>query len=146
MMIQCDFEHEGVPIKQKFGVQKEHFPRFAVNVADSSTEVLGKWTDADEVAFARTMHNGFESVYVGSAPLPVELLRWLAASAGVRLWSSKPDAVRATRDAVAILASSDGERTLRLPATLAPAEGGAARKEYQLDMKFGDVRVFVKKV
>jgi hypothetical protein len=92
------------------------------------------------------MHNGFESVYVGSAPLPVEILRWLAMSAGAKLWSSKPDAVRATRDAVAILASSDGERTLRLPSALAPAEGGAARREHQLDMKFGDTRVFMKKI
>jgi hypothetical protein len=146
MMIQCDFDYEGTAIQQKFGVKKEHFPRFAVIGSDPSVQVLGKWADADEVAFARTMHDGFESVYVGSGPLPVEILRWLAGSAGVKLWSSKPDAVRATRDAVAILASSDGERTLRLPSALAPAEGGTARKEYQLDMRFGDVRVFVKKV
>ena len=146
MMIQCDFDHEGTAVQQKFGVKKEHFPRFAVNSVDSSAQILGKWTDSDEVAFARTMHNGFESVYVGSGPLPVEILRWLAVSAGAKLWSSQPDAVRATRDAVAILASSDGERTLRLPAALAPAEGGAAKKEHQLDMKFGDVKVFMKKV
>jgi hypothetical protein len=54
--------------------------------------------------------------------------------------------VRATRDAVVILASSDGERTLRLPTALAPSGGGVAKKEHQLDMKFGDARVFVKKV
>ena len=145
MLIQCDFEHEGVAVKQKFGVQKEHYPRFTVDIADSSAQVLGKWTDSDEIAFARTMHDGFESVYVGTGPLPVEILRWLTVSAGARLWSSKPDAVRATRDAVAILASSDGERTLRLPTALVPAEGGVAQKEYLLDMKFGDSRAFVKK-
>jgi hypothetical protein len=146
MLIQCDFEHEGVAVKQKFGVQKEHYPRFTVDIADSSAQVLGKWTDSDEIAFARTMHDGFESVYVGTGPLPVEILRWMTVSAGARLWSSKPDAVRATRDAVAILASSDGERTLRLPTALVPAEGGVAQKEYLLDMKFGDSRAFVKKV
>lgn len=145
MMIQCNFLHEGTTIEQKFGVVKEHFPRFAVDSNDPSVNVLGRWTDSDEVAFARKIHNGFKSVYVGSAPLPVEILRWLAASAGVRLWSSKPDAVRATLDAAVILASSDAERTLRFPHALAAAEGGAPSREHQLYMKFGDTKVFVKK-
>jgi hypothetical protein len=91
------------------------------------------------------MHNGFESVYVGSGPVPVEILRWLAASAGVRLWSSKPDCVRATRDTAAIIASSDGERFVRFPQPLAASDGGATSRDHQLDMKFGDVRVFLKK-
>ncbi len=82
----------------------------------------------------------------GAHPLPVEILRWLAAIAGVRLWTTLPDCVRATRDAAVILASSDGERTLRLPHPLAPAEGGAASRKYQINMKFGDARVFVKRV
>ena len=145
MMIQSDFMHEGTTISQKFGVAKEHTPRFAVEAGDASVNVLGKWTDSGETAFASKMHDGFESVYVGSGPVPVEILRWLAASAGVRLWSSKPDCVRATRDAATIIASSDGERFVRFPQPLAASEGGAASRDHQLDMKFGDVRVFVKK-
>jgi hypothetical protein len=145
MMIQADFVHEGTNISQKFGVAKEHSPRFAVDAGDASVNVLGRWTDSEEIAFASKMHAGFESVYVGSGPVPVELFRWLAASAGVRLWSTKPDCVRATKDAAVILASSDGERILRLPQPMAASEGGAALREHQLDMKFGDARVFLKK-
>jgi hypothetical protein len=145
MMIQSDFMHEGTTISQKFGVAKEHTPRFAVEAGDASVNVLGKWTDSGETAFASKMHNGFESVYVGSGPVPVEILRWLAASAGVRLWSSKPDCVRATRDTAAIIASSDGERFVRFPQPLAASDGGATSRDHQLDMKFGDVRVFLKK-
>jgi hypothetical protein len=145
MMIQCNFVHEGITVDQSFGVQKEHFPRFTINADDSSVTVLGRWTDLDEVAFASRMHDGFESVYVGTGPIPVEILRWLTASAGVHLWSSEPDCIRATRDAAAIIASSDGVRSVRFPQPLAPSEGGAALREHQLDMNFGDVRVFLKK-
>jgi hypothetical protein len=146
MLIQADFLHEGVQINQKFGVAKEHTPRFAVEPGDSSVNVLGTWADSSEIAFASRMHAGFESVYVGSGPVPIEILRWLGASAGVRFWSSKPDCVRATKDAVAILASSDGERTLRLPQPMTASDGGAVSREHQLAMKFGDVKVFLKKL
>jgi hypothetical protein len=146
MMIQCDFLADGASIKQKFGVSKEHFPRFAVTPESRSLRILGRWTDNDEIAFASKRHDGFNSVYVSSGPVPVEILRWLATAAGVRLWSTKPDCVRATRDAAAIIASSDGERQLNLPYALAPSSGGAASRKHRLDMKFGDIEVFLKKL
>jgi hypothetical protein len=145
MMIQCDFLHEGTTMSQKFGVAKEHFPRFAVTDSEETLHTYGRWTDINEIAFASKEYDGFESVYVGTGPVPVELLRWLAAGAGVRLWSSKPDCIRATRDAVSVMASSDGERQVRFPQPLASSNGGAASREHQLDMKFGDIKVFVKK-
>jgi hypothetical protein len=43
-----------------------------------------------------------------------------------------------------IVASDAGERTVTFTQPMAPAEGGAAKKEYRLNMGFGDVRVFVK--
>jgi hypothetical protein len=132
-------------MSQKFGVAKEHFPRFAVTDNEAALHTYGRWTDINEIAFASKEYDGFESVYVGTGPIPVELLRWLAAGAGVRLWSSKPDCIRATRDAVSVMASSDGERQVRFPQPLAPSNGGAASREHQLDMKFGDIKVFVKK-
>ena len=146
MMIQCDFLHEGTPINQKFGVAKEHFPRFGVTDPEAAVHTFGRWTDVDEVAFASKQYDGYESVYVGTGPVPVELLRLLAAGAGVRLWSTKPDCIRATRDTASIIASSDGERQVRFPQPLAPSEGGPASREHRLEMKFGDVRVFVKKI
>ena len=76
--------------------------------------------------------------------MPVELLRWIAARAGVKLWSSKTDNVRATAGAAMICATDEGERILRLPHPMVPAEGGAAATEHRLAMQFGEVRLFVK--
>lgn len=145
MMIECEFPERGKSIKQKFGVTKDHHPRFAVVPESGPAHPIGRWVDNQELAFASKKHEGFTSVYVGSGPVPVEILRWLATGAGVQLWSTKPDCVRATRDAAAIIASSDGERILTLPSPLASSEGGVDSHVHQLDMKFGDIKVFLKK-
>jgi hypothetical protein len=87
-------------------------------------------------------HDGYTSIYVGSAPLPQRLLRWLAGQAGVDLWSSQPDIVWATRDAAAIVATSDGRRTLTLPKPMAPVDGGPAQRKHQLDLETGEVKIF----
>ena len=78
-----------------------------------------------------------------TGPVPVEVLPWLAVKAGVRMWSSKPDNVRATKAAAMIVAADDGERTVWFPQLLAPAEGGSARKEHRLTMAYREVRIFV---
>ena len=125
----------------RFGVQKKIFPRFAVEGAEKQEAVpLGRWVDRpDKVAFARKPEDGWTSVYVGGAPLPVEVLRSLASQAGVTLWSSRPDIVTATRDAVCLVATEKGSRLFRLPKPMAPAEGGPPAKEHYLDLDFGDV-------
>ena len=145
MMIQTIMDNPNVKNGLRFGVKKEHFPRFAVDGKDASVQSLGTWIDRDDIAFASKKHRGFTSVYVGCAPLPVELLQRLATGAGVRLWSSKPDCVRATRDTMAIIASSDGERRVTVPYPLAPSGGDAASRDFHLEMKFGEIKVFVKK-
>ncbi len=106
--------------------------------------VHGTWSDSKEIAFASKEHDGFTSVYAGTGPMPVELLRWIAGRAGVKLWSSKCDNVRATKDAAMIVATDQGERVLRLPAPMVPVEGGAAAIEHRLNMEFGEVRLFMK--
>jgi hypothetical protein len=83
-------------------------------------------------------------VYVGTGPVPVELLRWIAGRAGVTLWSSRPDNVRASKDAAMLVATDKGERLLRLPQSMVPVEGGSAGTEHKLNMEFGEVRLFVK--
>jgi hypothetical protein len=145
MMIQCDISDPDLKFFRRFGVTKQHFPRFAVTGNEPSVQTLGRWVDNDEVAFARREYEGFKSVYVGTGPVPVQILRWLATRAGARLWSSKPDIIRATRDTAMIVASDNGERLLHFPEPLAPIEGGPAVNEHRFDMEFGDVRAFVKK-
>lgn len=125
-----------------FGVRTSYSPRFAILKDDVGVLPLGLWADRDEVAMGLREIDGWTSVYAGSGPLPAELLRRLAESAGARLWSSRPDVVRATKDAAMIIATSPGERTLRLAEPLAPAFGGAASVEHRLAMDFGDVLAF----
>jgi hypothetical protein len=145
MMIECKVNEPDLKFFSQFGVKKEHFPRFAVTGNDPAVQSLGRWTDNGDSAFAWREYEGFKSLYVGTGPVPVEILRWLAAQSGVHLWSSKPDNIRATLDAAMIVASDRGERVLQFPQPLAPAEGGAASRMHRLVMEFGDVKVFVKR-
>jgi hypothetical protein len=145
MMIRCLIDDSGTKFFRDFGVKKPHHPRFAVLPAEDKTvRVHGRWTDTKEIAFASRVYDGFTSVYVGTGPLPVEVLRWIAVKAGVTLWSTKPDNVRATKDAAMVVASDDGERLVRFPVPMAPAEGGLPQAEHRLTMEFGEVRLFVK--
>jgi hypothetical protein len=145
MMIRCKVEEPGLKFFKEFGTKKPHWPRFAVVPAkDEKVRIHGTWSDSEEIAFASKEYDGFTSVYVGTGPVPVELLRWIAGRAGVRMWSSKEDNVRATTGAAMICATDEGERVLRLPHPMAPAEGGPAAAEHRLSMQFGEVRLFVK--
>jgi hypothetical protein len=145
LIIRCEMGEGSRPLRTTFGIRKEYFPRFAVDDRDQAIRVLGRWEDRRDVSFARKEYDGFTSVYVGAAPLPVEVLRRLAEEAGVLLWSSKPDVVRATHDAAMIIAADDGERVIRFPQPFWLVRGGApAALEHRLEMKFGDVLAFIR--
>jgi hypothetical protein len=125
-----------------FGLPGMHQPRFVVE--DASAEQLGRWKDGSGVAFARKQVDGFTSVYVGTAPVPAEILRWLAQEAGVRLWSSQPDIVYACTDAVSVTATSDGEREIRLPKPMRLWQSDSSRQTvFRLKMRAGETVVFI---
>jgi hypothetical protein len=125
-----------------FGLPGMHQPRFVVE--DASAEQLGRWKDGSGVAFARKQVDGFTSVYVGTAPVPAEILRWLAQEAGVRLWSSQPDIVYACTDAASITATSDGEREIRLPKPMRLWQSDSSRQTvFRLKMRAGETGVFI---
>jgi hypothetical protein len=124
-----------------FGTRKPQKPRFAV--IDEGVEVLGRWVDNGRPAFVRKRMKGWTSVYVGAAPLTVDVLRWLAQEAGVSLWSDMPDIVYATRDAATVIATAAGQRTITFPRPMRPAEGGEASLIHKASMEFGDVRLFI---
>jgi hypothetical protein len=123
-----------------FGVISDRGPRFVVRSPEA--EILGRWMDNGEPAFARVKHDGFTSVYVGTGPVPIDILRWLATEAGVPLWSSRSDIVYATRDITMVVATEPGNRSLRLPQAHMPVDGGEATREHSLDLDVGDVRIF----
>jgi hypothetical protein len=135
---------DGTEVERGFGMQRDLFPRFTV--LDSDVEVLGRWEDTGGAAFVRKRMNGWTSVYAGTAPLPVNILRWLADGAGVPLWSSEPDIVFAGRDCAVVVATSPGERTLQFPHALAQhGNSGGMKKRHVMDMTFGQVDMFIKK-
>ncbi|MBN2093078.1 hypothetical protein JW964_25870 [candidate division KSB1 bacterium] len=138
LMINSKIDKAGIDMK--FGVNKPEYPRFSVR--DNDAEILGYWTDRKEVAFAMKEFDGWHSIYLGAAPLPVEILRWLAEEAGVRIWCSKPDIIYATLDTAMIVATEKGERELKFTEPMLGAEGGNFAKIYRLDMDFGEVRIF----
>ncbi|MDZ7269620.1 MAG: hypothetical protein ONB48_20225 [candidate division KSB1 bacterium] len=124
-----------------FGVQQKEWPRFAVR--DEAATPLGFWSDCEEVAFARKSYQGWNSVYLGSAPLPVPLLRWLAQQAGVPLWSSAADVIVAAQDAALLVATSPGKRELTLPKEMKRLRNGTIGRQHELNLAFGDVELFV---
>ncbi len=133
----------GLPAGMAYGLKKHHSPRFTVREAPG-VRALGFWTDTNGIAFAEIQRDGYRSIYTGTAPLPVEVLRALAVQAGVRLWSTEADVVRATRESAMVVATKDGERTVEFPIPLAPSEGGEAALRHTLSMNYGDVKMFVK--
>lgn len=128
------------PVLQ-FGVQQKESPRFAVR--DEAALALGYWSDCEEVAFARKPCRGWHSVYLGSAPLPVEILRWLAQQAGARLWSTQSDIVVAAQEVAMLAATSPGTRELTLPKEMKRFATGAIAHQHKLDLALGDVEFFI---
>lgn len=127
---------------KRFGVDEQQWPRF--EVTDPTATVLGRWSDRDSsVAFARKQLDGWESYYVGSAPVPAEVLRSIAADSPARLWSSQPDIVTATEDAAMITATKDGSRQLDFHKPLTPRGSDTPQKTVDLDLDIGDVQLFM---
>jgi hypothetical protein len=86
-----------------------------------------------------------DSVYVGTAPLPPIVLRWLTVRAGVHLWSSESDIVTGTRDAAMLVAATTGARTILLPREMTCLETGRCARDHSENLEEGDVRIFVGK-
>jgi hypothetical protein len=141
MLVRTSMPGRAESVEGAFGVNESHFPRFTVH--DPHAEMLGEWLDGLGPAFARKTHNGFTSVYVGTAPVPVKILRALAGDAGVTLWSTRPDIVAATRDAAMLVATEAGERTLTLPRPMRREGAGEALVRHTLTLETGDVELFL---
>ncbi len=140
MIVENTIKNEDLEGIKKFGVKTHHWPRFAVT--DRDIEQWGEWADLGKTAVAGKKYDGYYSLYSGTAPLPNPVVRRLVKNADARLWSTEPDIVRATEDAVMIVATDTGKRTLTLPKKMVPVEGGTARKTFDLAMQKGEVKIF----
>jgi hypothetical protein len=124
-----------------FGTEALRYPRFVV--ADKDATPLGYWTDGAGVAFASKKVDGWNSVYVGAAPLPTEILRNLALIASVQLWSTAPDIIVASEDASMIVATDTGTRTVNLPKPMRRLSTQQYDTSFDIDAKEGDVELFL---
>jgi hypothetical protein len=128
------------PQEPQIGFEAREAPRLLVD--DERAEVLGTWTDSGTPAIARKSSDGFTSVFVGSAPIPVRSLRRLAADAGARLWSSEPDIVLASQDWAMVVATSQGERTIRLHRPLMSLTDQTISRDSYIHTRRGQVILF----
>lgn len=96
-----------------FGPQHELAPRPVIT--DPTAEVLAHFTDGS-VCMARKRDQGVMKVYCGSVSLPPEILRALARAAGAHVYCETNDALYTDGHWVALHASTDGEKIIRLPA------------------------------
>lgn len=127
--------------EERFGIATTHAPRFAVT--DPGATRLGAWQGTDLCAFAVKRLADWTSVYIGVAPVPVKLLRNIAAAAGVHLYSSQPDIVYANASYLVLVANGAGRRTcyLRYPMTRLD-NGKNYSGEFPLDLAHGEVVFF----
>jgi len=130
-------------LEAQFGVDDERWPRFSIS--DPEIEVMGRWRDSGVPAFGRKQMDGWTSVYVGAAPLPVRTLRHLIRRAGCTLWSSEPDQIVASRDIVMLTASTLGHRTVVLPRAMVSLEAGNTATRFHFNLDEGEVRFFTAK-
>ncbi len=140
MIVRSKIDDERRKINLKFGTDKLRYPRFAV--VDNESKILGHWIDNQKVAFAMKKLDGWTSIYIGTAPISVEILRWFVKLSGAKLWSTKADIVRATEGATMIVTTDTGERLLNLSRPMREIERTVSSKEHHLNMEFGEVKIF----
>jgi len=155
--------------ERSFGIESPNYysPRFSVEPEDG-VEALGHWTWADapragqtRTALAKRQMDGWTSVFCGSPPLPVEILRKLAEDAGVRLWTDRPAIVNGSHSGAMVVCTDPGDEqrhstapapetppvygplTVTLPQPMRSEDGGPAQTTHRLNVAFGDVRLFV---
>ncbi len=119
-------------------------PTFAPD--DPDARVIARYADGGEVAVAEKKQGGLTSVYCGALQLPASVLREIAAQAGVHIYCETDDVVAAGNGFVAVHASSDGHKTLRMPheCSLADAVTGeplGTGVEFDFEMKQGQTRL-----
>ncbi len=144
MIIEAKIPDEISGERISFGTSKPRYPRFSIS--DSDATPFGYWTDGSGTAFASKEVDGWTSVYVGTAPLPVKILRGLISAASADLWSTEEDIIAASEDAVMFSATKAGRRTLTLPKPMYRLSTRERGDSFDLDSSEGDVEIFVSRM
>jgi hypothetical protein len=86
-----------------------------IALSDETATALGRLQGRNEVLFGLKSLGEWTSVYTANAVLPASLLRALARSAGVHIFSERDEAFYASRSYVCLQAATDGRHTLHFP-------------------------------
>ncbi len=124
-----------------FGRVKKQFPRFAVKGGDAG--VLARWADGGGTACAIKKLDGWTSIYAGTAPIPVEILRSIVSESGAGIWSSAPDIVCCSNDAALLVATREGKRTFRLHKPMIRSSSGETSREFELELSLGEAELYL---
>lgn len=84
----------------------------------SDAEVLGRDRDSGAAAFCRTQIDGRTSYYLGPPFASCDLIRRIAAHAGVNIYLDTDDVVTTGHSLIMVHTKHAGERTMRLPTKL----------------------------
>jgi len=137
----------GVRAGEEFGPVAPFSPLFYVN--DPEARELAKYVATGRTAAAMKEVGGGRSVFIGTLRATPGLLREIARLAGAHIYCDSDDIIIAGNGIIAVHATSDGEKVLRLPQvwTLKDALSGEVvlkqGSEVRFAMKLGESRLFL---
>jgi hypothetical protein len=131
-----------------FGDQQKYQPGHGplnpgFEIKDPDAVTLATFANGGAVAVAAKKHEGRNMAYSAVSKLPAALLHRIARDAGVHLYSAPGDVVMAGSGLVALHASSDGRKVIKLPRESAvedvlTGEKFPAAAEFSFEMQTGD--------
>jgi hypothetical protein len=83
---------------------------------DPDCEILGEFINNGKAAWVIKRFDSWQSVWLGSKVMNAEVIRAVAENAGVHIFSKSNDVFAANRHFVSIHTSTEGQKTLHLPA------------------------------
>lgn len=119
-----------------------------ISVKDSEAEVLGVLPGTSEIMFVKKKMSGWTSMYSIIPVMPADLVRAIAKSAGVHIYSESNDAFYANKSYLVIHAAQAGIKTIQLPYNCDIYNAMTEEKwydnitKYDTSLMFGETQIF----
>ena len=133
-------------VGREIGTRERINPSFFVDDPDATT--LAEYQGSGLPSISVRDFGKWKSVFVGEPALPLEMLRGICRYAGVNVWLSGDDVFSAGNGWAMLRSSRDGQKTLRLPGSVALYDLTENRliseniREHRFFMKSGATRLF----
>lgn len=141
-------EQSYIPTRHSFGSQTMPDPLLAVAGGQTDVISLATYKDSQDISMAVKKNQGWTSVLYTGLYLDASVLRRLASKAGVHIYCSNDEVVRATEDFISIHAVRDGQKVLNFPyeVTLTDLFNGEKfsnpSTKHSFNMQKGSTRIF----